>query len=137
MKNLVLILILPLFIGCSKNDNEPQDYREDFTGNYNCSYLKTLSTYYQDSIWVDTICFSNDTVITIHKAVDKNEIVFLDWNLRIQESGKIDTGYCIFSDCIDCDTYPLVFSKDSIYYFTQCGGHGSFYEYDLSGIKIK
>ncbi len=137
MRNLVLILLLPLFIACNKEKNETQDYRDDFIGNYKCSYLKTLNTYYQDSIWVDTICFSNDTLITIRKAIDKNEIAFLDWNLKIQENGNIDTGYCVTGDCTDCDTYPLVFSKDSINYFSQCGGHGSFYIYYLSGIKIK
>lgn len=81
--------------------------------------------------------FSADTIISIRKAVDTNEIVFLDWNLRIQENGDIDSGYCIISGCMICDMYPIEFLKDSIYYFSHCGGHGTFFEYNLSGVKIK
>jgi hypothetical protein len=136
MKYLGLILLLLLFFSCNK---ETEDYRDDFVGKYKCHYLKTLTVYNSESgeSYIDTINYSYDTIIQIQKAENNTEINFLDWNLRIQENGSIVTGYCIISDCMDCNTYPLVFSSDSIHYFTQCGGHGSFFIYDLFGVKIK
>lgn len=139
MKNLVLILLLPLFIGCNKEKNETQDYREGFTGNYKCSYLKTLTVYNSETgeSNVDTFCFSNDTIIKIKKAENNDEIIFLDWYLKINKKGDVDSGYCFIEDCMDCSDYKLLFSADSIYYFSQCGGHGAFFTYDLSGVKIE
>lgn len=137
MKTLSRILLLLAFISCEKT----ADYRDTYIGNYRCFFLKTLIVWNSetDESHVDTLYFSNDTIIQIQKAENTNEIVFLDWNLRININGVIDSGYCSSQGggCMDCRYYPLLFSCDSISYFSQCGGHGSFYIYDLSGIKIR
>lgn len=134
MKRAVLLLLIPLFISCTK---EPPDFRDQFAGNYRCSYLKTEHHYYQDSMWTFPIHFSTDTRISIGKTEAEHEITFLDWNLTINEDGEIESGYCIVPDCIDCRDYYIKFEDNRIEFFEQCGSQVTFYRYELTGIKIE
>lgn len=138
MKKIVLFLLLPIFISCNKENNETQDYREDFIGNYNCEFIEILHyTNVQDNLrWIDTLNYSNDTIITISKGSKSMEINFLGWNWQISENGVVDTAYCDNNEkCIDIEYYSCVFTKDSLVLYGYNESLTTLHEYYINGTK--
>lgn len=139
MKNLKLILLILMisFVwGCEKWF----DYRHDFIGEYQCSYQKILTIFGNGNYpnLIDTLIFTNDTILTVFKSDMRDEIEFLDWNFRVLEDGVVDSNYCVRGDCAEWGGAILEFNYDSVSLIGGCTfGHDQKFEYQVKGKKIQ
>ena len=127
MKNLSLIvLLLLIFMGCNKENNDAPDYRDKFVGDYQCNktgyYHCGDSTFYFDTTLIVTICKENDSLINI-----------LDATLKINTNGEFGGG--LYPDSV-YHGFGGFFVNDSIYFNTYQGGLGCFTSLNYKGKKI-
>ncbi len=133
MKNVALILVVLLLIGCNKENGENQvptdDYRDKFIGSYQCT--KTGVYHCGDSIYhYEPV----DLVVTVTKKHD-SLINILDAVLKINKNGEFGGLYP--DSAPDYHGFGGYFINDSIFFNTHQGGLGCFTAFDYEGKKYK
>lgn len=135
MKYLTTLLILILFFGCNKNEdefnNEEYDYRDKVAGNYECIKTYSYSDIQQGSVNIeelDTLHVLKVDENLLRIETEFNDLVFsLDSNWSfIDNKNTSRMSFITF--------YP---EKDSITYKFISAGHGGGSGYTYCGIRIK
>lgn len=128
------VFLIYIIICCNKNE----DYRDKYTGNYNCNFVEILhySNSQLDETFIDTLKNLEDTIIIVKKSSIFNEISFLGWNWQITTNGNIDTAYCKNStNCIDIEYYDCEFINNSMKLYGYNESLTRFHEYHIYGNK--
>lgn len=126
MRIFLSILLISLFFSCCKKDEENNDYRDDFLGNYNCQGAGYLMCNNQIINNIDT-----SIIVNISKYKD-SLITILNDTLKITSDGKFGGGYYPVPNY---RFYQGYFKNDSLIFLTSVGGIGCSLSINYKGKK--